>query len=130
MTAFHFNFDPFILEPLGNVEATQFLIERGADVNKCNELGASTPLHTLAQSPKPVEGRLGCAKLLIAAGAAGAWLRNIPPNLSHASRRLPYDFLATPSLTSTRYLCLGFASNDWPLLRTTPSHDVTPRSLP
>eukprot|EP00620_Florenciella_sp_RCC1587_P020173 CAMPEP_0182557610 /NCGR_PEP_ID=MMETSP1324-20130603/1453_1 /TAXON_ID=236786 /ORGANISM="Florenciella sp., Strain RCC1587" /LENGTH=397 /DNA_ID=CAMNT_0024769687 /DNA_START=38 /DNA_END=1233 /DNA_ORIENTATION=+ len=53
----------------GNVEATAFLIENGADVNKRNELGASTPLHTLAQSPKPVEGRLQCAALLLSAGA-------------------------------------------------------------
>lgn len=40
-----------------------------ADVNRCNTLTGGAPLHITCTSPKALEGRLQCAKLLLDHGA-------------------------------------------------------------
>jgi len=46
-----------------------FLFFAQADVNRCNTLTGGTPLHITCSSPKALEGRLKCAKLLLDHGA-------------------------------------------------------------
>eukprot|EP00613_Pedinella_sp_CCMP2098_P052751 CAMPEP_0171891662 /NCGR_PEP_ID=MMETSP0992-20121227/44870_1 /TAXON_ID=483369 /ORGANISM="non described non described, Strain CCMP2098" /LENGTH=295 /DNA_ID=CAMNT_0012519035 /DNA_START=103 /DNA_END=986 /DNA_ORIENTATION=- len=53
----------------GNVEAAGCLISNEAGVNVRNDLTGGTPLHITVCSPKALEGRLACAKLLLDAGA-------------------------------------------------------------
>jgi len=53
----------------GNLAAADCLIKNNADVNKTNDLTGGTPLHIAVTSPKPLEGRLACAKLLLESGA-------------------------------------------------------------
>ena len=53
----------------GNVEAADCLIRNSADVNKANGLTGGAPLHITCSSPKPLPGRLACARLLLEAGA-------------------------------------------------------------
>jgi len=58
----------------GNFEAAACLVKNAADVNKKNDLSGGTPLHITCSSPKPIEGRIGCAKLLLENGADPAAL--------------------------------------------------------
>jgi hypothetical protein len=53
----------------GNVECCLELIESGADVDRQNTIGGSTPLHMAVSSTKNAEGTFQCMELLIAAGA-------------------------------------------------------------
>lgn len=53
----------------GNFEAAACLVAAGADVNKANKLTGGTPLHIVCTSPKPLEGRVRCAALLLENGA-------------------------------------------------------------
>jgi hypothetical protein len=53
----------------GNVEASSCLIQNKANVNATNDLTGGSPLHITVSSPKALEGRLACVKLLLEAGA-------------------------------------------------------------
>jgi hypothetical protein len=53
----------------GNFEAASCLVKNNADVNKKNQLSGGTPLHITCSSPKPMDGRIACAKLLLSHGA-------------------------------------------------------------
>jgi len=53
----------------GNVATVDYLVKAGADVGAVNQLSNATPLHVAASSNKDHQGRLNCARLLLAAGA-------------------------------------------------------------
>jgi len=54
----------------GHVQAVKALLDLGAPVNAQNNLTGATPLHmTVSSSKEPVENRIECARMLVAAGA-------------------------------------------------------------
>lgn len=54
----------------GHVQAVKALLDLGAPVNAQNNLTGATPLHmTVSSSKEPVENRVECARMLVAAGA-------------------------------------------------------------
>jgi len=52
----------------GHVMATELLLSSGASTTVKNSLAGETPVHMLAKGRGPIEGRIKCAKKLLAAG--------------------------------------------------------------
>ncbi|KAJ8607746.1 hypothetical protein CTAYLR_008614 [Chrysophaeum taylorii] len=72
----------------GNADTVDYLVKAGADVYAINQLSSATPLHVAASSNKDVEGRLACARLLLAAGA--------DPTSRDADGLQPWEKVADP----------------------------------
>jgi hypothetical protein len=70
----------------GNTAAAACLIANNASVHKVNSLSGGSPLHITCSSPKALEGRLECARLLLEAGA--------DPLLADGRGRTPIEYAA------------------------------------
>lgn len=67
----------------GNAVVAEYLVAKGANVHAINHLSSATPLHVAASSSKDLDGRMQCARILLAAGAN--------PNATDADGSVPWQ---------------------------------------